>query len=262
MTNTTKRSAQFSSTVSDTEPVSDSPTPCHLLMADVLGFTRTIKSLPNDSQSSRVNDWVTLVEETRRKTDIRELQLVSDTLFVREEDSVAGLKRLLEFSRLLLGEGIKQFFPIRGAIVHGDVRWGDPTYGRAVVEAFELERSLEWIGISSSLDGPKLESLWSWDLLVRYPVPQKSGEVDFAATVAWDVPKTPELALNIYSDETFADDDLVEWDVYSKIEQTLQFGMYLRCGKAMSLDPSKFRGAFFIELIERYLEPHLRHIGR
>ena len=121
-----------------------------------------ITKLTDDRKSQRVGDWVDLVRTTKLQLGITDTQLISDTLFVKEEDSEDGLERLLRFAQVLLKKGIQMSFPIRGGIVHGNVAWGELTYGEAVIQAHKIERSLDWIGIACSPRIPRIDKFWSW----------------------------------------------------------------------------------------------------
>ena len=120
----------------------------YLLVADVLGFSNIVKNLPSAKLEERVDTWINLVKNSKNDAEIEKLQLISDTVFALEDDSEDGFKRLLEFSKLLLERGMETFFPIRGAIARGDLSWSNLIYGKALLDAYELERSLEWIGIA------------------------------------------------------------------------------------------------------------------
>ena len=134
------------------------PAPCYFMVVDILGFSEIIKNLDGDEQNQRVVSWLDLVETTRHQVGVKDTQLISDTLFVREEDSIEGLAQLLRFAQLLLERGLERNFPLRGAIVHGDAAWGRLTYGKAVIEAHQMERSLDWIGVACERNLP-LEGL-------------------------------------------------------------------------------------------------------
>ena len=68
-------------------------TPCYFMVIDILGFSQITKNLEGDELAQRMIDWVNLVETTAVEVGVNERQLISDTLFVREKDSVDGLKR-------------------------------------------------------------------------------------------------------------------------------------------------------------------------
>ena len=239
-----------------TESALQKPTRCYFMVADILGFSRMIANLSTDvqSQTERINDWIALVKDIKSEVGIKETQVISDTLFVREEDSKGGLERMLKFARLLLDEGIKRSFPIRGAIVHGDVVWGELTYGQAVIDAHEIERSLDWIGIACSPGLPGVDSFWSWDLVAVYPAPKKSGLTKLMPVVVWDVPMASELVRRVSSNGLMQEGQKYRWAEISKIERTIQFGMHLRMGKSSGMDPKVFIGWFPMHSIETQLK--------
>ena len=225
-------------------------TRCYFLVVDILGFSQLISNLDGVAQIQKINDWTKLVKETRRKTRIADIQLISDTLFAREELSPCGLRRLFKFAQLLLTRGIEQNFPLRGAIVCGDVAWGELTYGKAVLEAYELERSLDWIGIACSSGLPGLDSMWDWDLVAVYPVPRKSGRTQLMPAVSWNIPTSEELLRKATAGGLVSEGDPIDWRVVSKVERTIQFGMYLAIGKKHRLNPKNYRGWFPMHIIE------------
>ena len=156
---------------------------CYFLVVDLLGFSSLVSNLDLNELDQRIQNWVDLVEQVKKKNDVTDIQSISDTVFVKEEDSSEGLERLLRLARALLEHGIQQSFLIRGAITHGDVNWGRLTSGKPVIEAHKLEKSLDWIGISCAPELPHLESFWSWDRVVLYPVPCKTGLIRLAPAV-------------------------------------------------------------------------------
>ena len=230
------------------------PAACYFMVADVLGFSNIIKNLPSAEQNDRVNNWIQIVESVKAEVEVEKTQLISDTLFAMEEDSEKGLGRMLKFARLLTDRCIGNSLPIRGAVVHGDASWGTLTYGQAVIEAHVMERSLEWIGISCSPNLPRSDKFWDWDSLVVYPVPRKGGPVQLLPAMVWDVPKVETLFSQVTKDGLFARGDHIPWEVVSKIERTVQFGMYLRRGKHRHLDPRHYQGWFPMHYLEPLLE--------
>lgn len=222
----------------------------YFLVADILGFSNIMENLKDEEQTRRIYGWIELVAETRRKTGVKEIQLISDTLFVKEEDSVHGLRRLLQFARLLLDDGIAKSIPLRGAIVYGEVIWGELTYGKAVVDAYRMERSLDWIGIACSPEIPGISQMWDWELVVVYPVPKKAGFTQYVPAISWNVPAAEELTKHVSQDGLLKDGDIIGWDVVSKVERTIQFGMYLRHGKANGLNPALSESLYPMQWIE------------
>ena len=118
-------------------------------VGDLLGFKNLLLNLPSNEQSKRVVDWIKLVEEGAKKFELPKYHLVSDTIFAGGENSRAGLEKLIDFSKYILESGTDLAFPVRGAITYGEVTWHPKvTFGRAIVEAFDLANNQEWIGTS------------------------------------------------------------------------------------------------------------------
>lgn len=229
-------------------------TPCYLMLADILGFSRLITNLTDNKKSQRVDEWVDLVRTTKRLVGIKDTQLISDTLFVKEEDSEDGLERLLRFAQLLLQRGLQKSFPIRGAIVHGNVAWGELIYGQPVIQAHEIERSLDWIGIACSPSIPRIDKFWSWDLVVLYPQCDNSGPTQLTPAIAWDVPRTQDLIDSAIDFNLYQVGDKIPGQLISKLEHTVQFGIYLRSGKRYRLNPKTFGGLSVMQFLESMIE--------
>lgn len=229
-------------------------TPCYLMVADILGFSRLITNLTDHKKSRRVDEWVDLVRTTKGLVGIRDTQLISDTLFVREEDSEDGLERLLRFAQLLLQNGLQKSFPIRGAIVHGNVAWGGLTYGQPLIQAHEIERSLDWIGIACSSSIPRIDKFWSWDLVVLYPQRHNSGPTHLTPAIAWEVPRTQELIAKAIDASSYQAGDEIPGNVILKLEHTVQFGIYLRSGKRYCLNPKTFGCLSVMQFLESMIE--------
>ena len=209
----------------------------HFLVADVLGFSNLVENLDHRDLDKRLENWINLVETTANLAHLSFIQTVSDTVFAQADDSEDGLTSLLLFSRLLLEHGIENNFPIRGAISKGNVTWGKTIYGDAVISALKLEKSQDWIGISCDAD---LEVPWSWVLVCTYPVPKKSGAFLLAPSVIWNVPQ-PEILLNKCCGEGFfKDGEILQWELFSKLKNTLEFASYVNKAKQKSLHPSKY----------------------
>lgn len=209
-----------------------------------------IANLSAEEQSRRITEWVEIIGDIKSATGVHDTQLISDTLFAREEDSSLGLGRLVEFSQNLLSDSIQKSFPIRGAITHGEVHWGELTYGKAVIQAHEAEKDLDWIGISCTPKLPRVEQFLDWGTLVVYPVPYKAGLVRLRPAVSWDIPLANDLFSKALGQGMVADGKGIEWRVVSKVERTVQFGMYLRLGKSKDLDPKTYSGWFPMHVLE------------
>ena len=215
----------------------------YLLVADVLGFTKIVRNLSQATgeESSflkeRIDQWINLVKSVRDETGVTELRLISDTVFVVEDFSDDGLGRLLRFSKLLLESGIQNSFPVRGAITHGEVHWGDLIYGEPILDAVRLEKSQEWIGIAGSAG---MNMPWSWDLVCCYPVPKKTGDIELLPSIAWSVPEREELEQWTGSGGLSKAGDRIPWEHQSKLINTLLFGKYVNIGKRNDLNAGNF----------------------
>lgn len=229
------------------------PTPCYFMVVDILGFSDIITNLCHREQNRRIRDWLELVNSIKSEVGVQTTQVISDTLFVKEEDSSEGLARLLHFAKLLLERGLEQNFPLRGSIVHGDVAWGNLTYGDAVIEAHRTERALDWIGVACGPDLPGIEEMWDWDRVVVYPVPKKSGIARLCPAVAWNVPETDELIQGATGQGLAAEGDPIPWETISKLERTIQFGIYLSLGKLGDWVPQQYREFFPMHTIEAFM---------
>ena len=215
----------------------------YLLVADVLGFSKILTNTSDNYLPERMKTWIDLVKNIQHDTNIKHVQLMSDTVFVHQEDhSKEGVDRLFQFSRILLERGLENSFPIRGAITYGHVSWEQELiYGKAVLDAALLERSLDWIGIAC---GPLPTVPWSWDLTCCYPVPKKSGEVLLSPAVVWTIPKADELVRRANSEGLMKAKEVYRWENYSKQINTLAFSKYIHLTKQEGLSPERFHGKF------------------
>lgn len=214
----------------------------YFLIADVLGFSNVVSNLQPPELDKHIGEWISIAQEAQREAGVEKMQLFSDTLFAQEEDSLAGLRRLLRLSQALLEMGIAQSFPIRGAITYGEVIWGELTYGKPIVDAHLMERSLDWIGIACDPSLPRIESLWSWDIVCNYLLPLKSGPVQSGPAVTWKVPDPNSLVLQTINNGLSQPQDRVEWKWESKLNHTIEFREYLRNASQAESMPAVFAG--------------------
>ncbi|MCY3823604.1 MAG: hypothetical protein OXG62_07015 [Nitrospinae bacterium] len=220
----------------------------YLLVADVLGFSNIVSNLHPNHLSRRMATWLHIVEETSREMEIKDIQLVSDTIFVREVVSEDGLQRLFQFSKLLLQRGMQNSFPIRGAITFGELTWGKLIYGEAVIEAYNLERSLDWIGIAC---GKLPDVPWSWDLACYYLVPKKGNEkATFSVAIPWPILEieTKDFRGKWTSGGLLKNKEDITWASYSKLFNTLLFFKYARQCMEENLQPNKFNSEVYEKL--------------
>ena len=211
----------------------------YLLVADVLGFSNITTNLSHAELSGRVRAWMAIVENTRRETGVEGVQLLSDTLFAWEADTGGAPDSILKFSKELLERAIGEYFPLRGAITYGEVGFLDSViYGATVVEAHDLERSLDWLGIAC---GELPTVPWSWDLVCCYPVPKKpvGKTIKLSPAIIWDIPE--DLLGRCISHGLLKDGDGILWDTYSKVKNTVAFSDYVQRAKGLELAPDKMR---------------------
>ena len=218
-------------------------TPCYFMVIDILGFSQITQNLKGEELAQRMIAWFNLVRTTAEESGVKDTQIISDTLFVREKDSVDGLKRLLKFARLMLERGLDKNFPLRGSIVHGDAAWGSVVYGAAVTKAHEREQSLEWVGIACEPNLPSINQMWDWEVVAVYPVPTKEGPVKLVPAVVWNVPETTELFQGAIAGGLTVAGEKLHWKIVNKWERTVQFGIYLRAGKSVGRDPRNWNGS-------------------
>lgn len=219
----------------------------YFFVADILGFGNIVRNSNKVDLLARINSWTTIVDSLAHQHDIDNIQLISDTVFAHTESSTAGLKKLVEFSRSLLNQGVPQSLPIRGAITHGDFDWGRLTYGKAVIDAHELETSQNWIGVScGSL--PHIADNWGFDSLIAYPTPLKAGLVKIHPVVDWSVP-IKELTKYLTDGGLTHNEEVIQWDLMEKLNNTVQFSVYKSLIRQYKGHPDKFYGVSSMEAI-------------
>ena len=212
----------------------------HVLVADVLGFSRLVTNLDHRELDERLRNWVRLVEQVRVEVGIQDSRLISDTIFVRDDDSSEGLLRLLSYSKSLLERGLANHLPIRGAISRGRLTWGTLTYGKAVIRGHELERQQDWIGIACE---PGMKDIpWSWDLVCCYPVPKKTGAIQRGPAVVWDIPASADLMQQCIGGGLMKARETFTWELHSKLANTLAFSEYVRNAKGHGANPEEYHG--------------------
>lgn len=212
------------------------------LMADLLGFGRIITNLDGPNRDRRIDGWLELVGKGAEAHGIDNVQLISDTVFAAAPEGDVTSERLVRFAQHLLNEGIAQAVPIRGAITHGEFEWGRLTYGPAVVRAYQLESSQEWIGVTCDSGLPGTDDLWGFGSLIVYPTPLKSGPIQLMPVVDWDVPAPSELSAALGRDGLSRDGEILNWSYGDKLNNTLAFGNYRILIKKHRANPASFYG--------------------
>jgi len=225
----------------------------YFFVADILGFGNIVRNSNEVDLVARINSWTTIVDSLAHQHDIDNIQLISDTVFAHTESSTAGLKKLVEFSRSLLNQGVPQSLPIRGAITHGDFDWGRLIYGIAVITAHELETSQNWIGVSCDNNLPHLEENWGFDSLIAYPTPLKAGPVKIRPVVDWSVPNK-ELVKYLTDGGLTREGEVIQWALMEKLNNTIQFSVYKSLIRQYNDHPDKFYGVSSMEVISLSIE--------
>ena len=78
----------------------------YFFIADLLGFSNIVRNSSDSELTTRINGWTTLVDSLANQIGIKDIRLMSDTVFAFTDSSSDGLKKLIEFSHLLLSHGV------------------------------------------------------------------------------------------------------------------------------------------------------------
>lgn len=226
----------------------------YFLVADVMGFGHIVENSKGDALDGRIDEWVTLVEATAKNFKIKNIQLISDTLFASVAQEPDSLVQLIDFIRELLTASLSISLPLRGAIVSGECTWGRLTYGPAVIAAHQLEQAQNWIGIACAPAMPGVDTPWSLERLICYPVPFKRKEIRLHPVVAWPVPAANELIKLLARGGLTKNGDVLTWEVGEKINNTVLFGMYMKFLSRTKSSPSVFHGFLPIHPISTVTE--------
>lgn len=224
----------------------------YLLIADILGFGNIIKNVSDDELSERISEWTTLVKELGAKHGLMNFQLLSDTLFLFVEgDNEELFETLVLYCQDLLQEGIKKSLPIKGAITFGKIDWGDFIYGKAVIEAHNLEIKQNWIGITLNGNVPHIEKNYGVNKIVCYTPPMKSSDIKIYPVITWDIPDFSTLASLTTMKGLTKKGEVLGWSWGEKIRNTIEFRVYLKMLKTSNFSGETFKGGFLpIEIID------------
>lgn len=228
----------------------------YVFCADLLGFKNIIENLSAHEASQRVKIWIDFVNGLASHYQITRYQFFSDTIV-----ATGTLQNLIGFSQELLSSGIEKSLLIRGAISYGEFSWieREILYGNALLEAYKLQESQDWIGVSVLNKNPVEEHVS--DELVTYPCPLKKGAVRLHDVVKWVVPISQELFSLMTKNGFTKNGELLAWDTFmNKAANTALFGWYLRTMKQFpDIDLStKFRGLHPIQFMEYAVEEELK----
>jgi hypothetical protein len=169
----------------------------YCFVGDLLGFKSLLLNLPPEEQAVRVEEWIRLAEEGAERYRLRHFHLVSDTVFAGGENSKEGLERLMDYSRYMLETGIRNAFPLRGAIAFGDTIWHPKvTFGEAIARAYDFANSQNWIGTSCIAPLPHIDLLWDSGKILWYAPQTKQDDWSQMPVISWQVPTFDELFKN------------------------------------------------------------------
>jgi hypothetical protein len=231
----------------------------YVAFLDILGFSEIIDKNTNEQLLviySEIEDIINaqLIKEFDEKRsiydgvdiDIRFL-IVSDSIIIWTSND-----KPLSFCQLVfsVNELILSFFkiglPLRGAISHGPIsvvqnNTYTNVFGLSITKAYRTESIQNWAGcmvlrdcIKYVIDNTEyphetsthIISLFDFNILLEYEVPMKKGIVILHPTLNWsDGAKklTREDIVNSFSKHN---KDIRNWDVQTKIENTVKFFDY------------------------------------
>ena len=176
--------------------------------------------------------------------------VLSDTLLIysapvsNQDERLTGLEVVVSLCRLLLAQGFLSGIPLRGAVTFGHFHADPPNhifFGRALVDAANLEKEQEWIGctVGESVRSilREYEAEWTkegkkitWQKTVfgqissyhvhLYDVPLKGGRSDLRPVINWHAPIIGKMRI---SDGMFDKVLTGEPSVDAKYENTLAY---------------------------------------
>lgn len=222
----------------------------YILIVDLLGFSNIVKNIPDSGLPARIDEWVSLTQRAASNASVEKVSMLSDTVFAAAEASEDGLKSLISMARIMLNDGIKLSLPVKGAITYGQFNWGNLTYGKAVIDAHELESHQNWVGISSACLMPHTKACWGYDSLILYPIPKKSGKVRLGPVVSWDIPIYETLVNSILRKGLAKDGEYLNWPWADRINNTMAFSLYKQILVKTSGPPHKFQVTSPMQIIE------------
>ncbi len=228
----------------------------YFFIADILGFKNIIKNIPKAKVSSRISEWITLVETAAKKYSIKKYSLLSDTLFVAVPSNPKNFENIILMGKYLLEKGILKSIPIRGAITHGNFEWGDLVYGKPIIEAHDIEINQNWIGITCSEKIPKADLHWGEDKLICYSPPMKTGTATFHPVISWDIP-TYERLSNLLVKKGLAPKGKkkkISYEWLTRIDNTIEFRIYKKAIRKNNLSYDKMHGISSIAYLDNFID--------
>ncbi|MFI5221562.1 MAG: hypothetical protein ACHQK8_04490 [Bacteroidia bacterium] len=209
----------------------------YVLIADILGFSNIVKNLDDWELDLRINKWIGLIENISKEFEIKDYQLLSDTLFVSLKQDINQGENLFRFSKKLLEETLKNNIPIRGAISYGRVHWGKMIYGKPIIDAHSLEINQDWIGICLEQKFSFSPKISEEKIVICYTPPIMNSVVATYRVINWDIPEVLKLIPATHAEGLVKDKEAISWSNYRKLENTNTFRKYLEKTRKLRQDP-------------------------
>jgi hypothetical protein len=164
---------------------------------DIMGFRELVLRRTNRAVYEMLKSFrptITSVEgDFRFISDESEISVITKTvmfsdsiILISNDDSINSSLNIISDAGWIISNAVKQRIPIKGAIAYGKQTADFKQslhFGKPLIDAFELQNELQFYGIVlhhsvekhlvEALSAPILEGL-----LIRYPVPMKSGKIN------------------------------------------------------------------------------------
>lgn len=258
---------------------------CFFGYLDILGFKDIVKSNTFDQLKKIVESFTTkcaesidwsrsIVTNTGRVAERIKLasyvhaRIVSDSIYVwtENDDRLNQFDDLLHIVNAMIASGFQQGLPLRGVVTFGELFLGDveipesipldfsfdtgSVYGKALVEAYELESKMDWSGavltprawakvkdefakwgdgavIMRSVNIKSPADLFNhFPYLIWYDVPFKSGTRRSAIAFNWNYKPKLELSAQKIHNSFLRPCDAVDDAAELKIKETIRFYEY------------------------------------
>ena len=199
---------------------------CFLAYLDILGFKEKVKQMSVEALKKLVADFTDTFRKTvnssrmvpggnGRDVGIKigpgmEFRMVSDSIYVwikNDDDCMKQFDNMIHIVNALLATGFEKRLPLRGVVTFGELfsgniktpcnvppdllfRDNDSLYGKAIVEAYELESRIDWsgaivtpnawakvVGTHKKLRGKRPSDMFNrFPYFLWYDVPFKKGK--------------------------------------------------------------------------------------
>ena len=240
----------------------------YCFFGDLSGFQKIVCNLPLERQETRICQWIELVETTATRCEITNVKFISDSIVATTDETPAELEKLVNFSKILLEEGLRLKLPLRGAISQGDVKWTEKiVFGKAVVDAYQLASNQNWLGVAFCDNFQFPDSMWDIGKVIPFPVPLKEGKIILLPAVTWNIPSSNLLLQMTTGRGLTKSGEYLEWNYFNKLNNTAIFSLYLKSIIKIEKDTGKkvnvrhFQGFSPLEVIEHIIEGHPIVVG-